>query len=257
MVKLVEVKVQNEAGILPQIEEIKLMAHDRETGYKAVVNTSNMETICVVPQDNAIVQHQHVYDEVQKLENYVMKDVRLMKGGQVLMIELMERTPRQIELMPDDMLECGARIFNDYGKNRGLTVQGYGVRLVCTNGVTAPQSGSKIQIEAFGTADFAKEIEEKIESALNAWANVSDLFVEAQSTVVSVKDIATEIEHLLPKKYMKTVFEHLREQESLYNVWNELTRTITHDMGVKINKKGEVSLQQKVNKVLTIKVETQ
>ena len=89
---------------LPTIEEVSLLAHDRETGYKAVVNKSNMDTICVVPNDNQIVQHSHVLKEVNKLDNYIISKTTLLKNGTKMLIELVEREPKKIELLPDDFL---------------------------------------------------------------------------------------------------------------------------------------------------------
>jgi len=239
---------------LPKVDEVPLMAHERDTGTKAIVDLTTMETICVVKKDNQIIQHKQVFDEVSKLENYVIKKVLLMNNGRKMMIEITERMPKKIELLPNDFLECGAHIFNDYGKSRGLSVAGFGTRLICENGVVAPKHGKKMQIFAYGTSEFSKELEEQIDASLSVWINVGELMKRANETKVHVKDILENID-FLPKKYMKVVTDNLKDEETLYNIWNEYTRVITHVIGPKVKTQGLLSLQKRANKILSITVE--
>ena len=239
---------------IPKVDEVPLIAHERDTGCKAIVDLSTMETICVVKKDNQIIQHQQVYNEVSKLENYVIKRTLFMNGGQKMMIEVTERTPKKIELLPNDFLECGARIFNDYGKSRGLSVAGYGMRLICENGVVAPKVGRKMQIFAYGTSEFAKELEEQIAASIAVWQDTTEIMERANETTVHVKDILEDID-FLPKKYMKIVTDKLKDEETLYNIWNEYTRVITHEIGPKVKTQGLLSLQKMENKILTIQIE--
>ena len=55
--KEVIVEVEKAGDQIPLIDEVELLAHDRETGVKAIVDKSNMNTICVVKKDNQLLQH--------------------------------------------------------------------------------------------------------------------------------------------------------------------------------------------------------
>lgn len=255
MAKYIEVKMDDLKKIsqIPEVEEVPLEAHDREVGYKAIVDKSNMNSICVVPNKNQIIQHQHVWEEVMKLKDYVIRKVELLKSGQRLMIEVTEREPRKIELLPKDHIECGARIFNDYSKSRGLEVAVYATRLVCTNGMVGPRVGRKMQIHAYGTAEFNEEMEQQINACLEVWEDpkVKDIFEEAADTTVNVKDILSDYS-LLPKKYMEKVVEKLGNEETVYEIWNAFTYVIQHDMSDNIQTHGRINLQKRANKVLEI-----
>jgi len=236
---------------LPNVEEVPLSAHERETGYKAIVDKTTMDTICVVPNDNQIVQHNHVLKEVNKLDNYIIQKTTLLKNGTKMLIELVEREPKKIELLPNDFLECGARIYNDYTKNRGLSVQGCGTRLICSNGVTSLVKTEKMEIFAYGTADFSKELETRISKCIAVWSDVSDIMERANNTTVSIKDVMTELPKL-SKKYMDTIIDELEDQDTVYNIWNQYTRIITHEIAPKVRTAKHLALQKRANKILKL-----
>jgi len=249
--KEILVEVENQ---IPKVDEVELDAHERDTGYKAVVDLNTMETICVVKKDNRIIQHQHVIEEVNKLDNYIVKKTTLAHNGRVLTLELTEREPKLIELLPKDVMECGAHIINDYGKSRGLSVQGYGVRQVCTNGVVGVANATKMQVDAYGTAEFAKELEGQIITSLDVWKDVGDLMTRANEIKVSVKDIYDTID-FLPKKYMDLIIGKFDDQETLYKIWNTYTEVITHEIGPKVQTAGLLNLLKRANKILEITTE--
>jgi len=242
------------AGVqeLPIVEEVKLEAHDRDTGYKAIVDKNTMQTLCVVKNDNMIIQHQDVLKEVNKLKNYLIKRTVLSHNGTMMMIELTEREPRKVELLPNDFLECGARVYNKYDRSRGLSVAGWGNRVVCANGMVAPRVGQQMQIYAYGTNEFSAELEAQIEASLDAWTNVKDLIQLSHEKMVHTKDVINNFS-FLPSKYMDIITKNLKDQETVFDVWNEYTRTITHDIG-KDSKNSEniIYLQKRSNKILQL-----
>ncbi|GAH31930.1 unnamed protein product, partial [marine sediment metagenome] len=238
---------------LPTVEEVPLNAHDRETGYKAVVDLSTMDTICVVPNDNQIVQHNHVLKEVNKLDNYIVHKTELLKNGTMLMIELKEREPKQIELLPKDFLEVSAYIFNDYKKSRGLSVLGGGVRISCTNQVTSLIKKKSLPVLAYGTAEFSAEIESQLTKCIEAWRDpaIGEIMKLANETTVSIKDIATELPKL-PKKYTDEVMDGLKDQDTVFNIWNAYTQVITHKIAPGVRTLKQLSLQKRANKILKL-----
>ena len=215
---------------LPQVDEVELEAYDRSTHYKAIVNKETLSTITVVPTDHHYIPHNHVIEVIQKLENYTIKSVRLVGDlGQRMIVELCERTPRQIALMPEDFIECGALIINDYTKNCGLSITAIAERLVCSNGMVSTQKAQSMHIYAFGTDDFHLELLSKIESSFEYWYRTVEFFQEAASHKVPVKDIIAQ-HHFLPEKYMTEITESLSNEETLYEIYNAYTRVITHSI---------------------------
>lgn len=257
MIKWLDTEIKDLEEV-PLIDEVTLIAHERETGYKAVVDKTTMNTICVVPMKFQSVQHQHVLKEIQKLDNYIIRKMELVDNGQMLMVEVTEQTPKKIELLPNDFIECGARIYNDYSKNAGLSVQAFGTRLICTNGVVAPTTGQKISIQAFGTAEFSKEMQMYIDDAFSVWQDekINAIFKHAVDTEVHVKDIL-ENHSFLPKKYMEEVINNLKDVENLYDIWNSYTQVITHNIAPNSKDIGVIDLQKRANKILTIEVEVE
>jgi len=239
--------VVEKAEELPPVEEVVLTAHDRETGAKAVVNKNNMETICVVSENSKLIPHTDVYKQILDMEDFVIKKTRLLKNGRVMIIDIAERTPNKLELLPDDFIECGARIINDYGKSKGLTVQAIATRLVCSNGMVAPERSSKMNVDAFGTAEFGAEMNKLINDSFKKWYEYSDMIKEASETEMSVKDVIVHHD-FLRTKYMDTITSNLEEKASLWDIYNEYTRTITHD--IKTNVKSEQNLLRKAGKIL-------
>jgi len=175
----------------------------------------------------------------------------VLQNGRSLLIEVTERTPKKIELLPKDYLECGARIINDYTKNKGLTVQGCAVRLVCENGMTAPKTTGKVQIEAYGTAEFSDELEQKIDASFKVWEEHADLFKQANEITVHLKDIIQD-HAFLPKKEMEEVIGNLKDKETLYTIWNEYTRVIQHKLTQKKKTIDIIGMQKRANKILNV-----
>lgn len=246
-----EIEIQK-AEELPIVDEVELFAHDRQTGYKAIVDRTTMNTICVVPFGHQIIQHQHVLREILSMKNYIIKTTRLLQKGRLLIIELTEREPKRIQLLPEDYIECGAVVTNDYKKTRGLFVRGTANRLVCENGMISPSIRERCQIFAYGTEEFSKEIENSINESIDAWASET-IYSRAASTVVNVKDIL-ENHSFLPKKYMEIVVSRLENRDNLYNIYNKYTEVITHSIAPKAQKDYVLYLQKRANQILMVEV---
>ena len=251
------IKTEEASDKIPPVDEVELEAYDRSTHYKAIVNKNTLSTIAVVPVDHHYIQHKHVIDIVNKLENYVIKQINLLgDNGEKMIISLSERTPRKIELMPDDFIECGALIINDYTKNCGLSVQGIATRLVCSNGMVSTQRSQKMHIYAFGTQDFHDELLSKIETSFEHWMYTVDFFKEAASAKVPVKDV---IPHhtFLPEKYIAEITQSLSNEASLYEIYNAYTQVITHSLSLKASTETVNRHLKRANRILETEITTE
>ena len=72
------IKAEEASNKIPLVDEVELEAYDRSTHYKAIVNKNTLSTIAVVPVDHHYIQHKHVIDIVNKLDNYIIKQINLL-----------------------------------------------------------------------------------------------------------------------------------------------------------------------------------
>jgi len=235
---------------IPWAQEVPIIIHKKESGYKALVNDKTKETISVVTDTYQPVQHRDVWEQANKYKNYKISNGRIFNRGRTLMIEISDVKPVKRELIPGDYLESKVRIFNSYDGTRALTVQSYGLRLVCSNGMVAPTLVSNYRkIHAYQNIDIS-EIGKAIQLGMEFWEGNKLLFQRAAKMTVDVGKTLKPLTNVIAKKYMKIVEDNLQTKETLYDVWNELTRTITHDMQPNVNTDNLVYTQQQVNRIL-------
>jgi hypothetical protein len=249
-IKMKEISIHNIQGI-PVVFQQDIELFDKPTGYKALVDEKTKETVSIVTDKYQPIQHRAVWIEAEKQKNYMIKTAQLYNKGKSFMIELKERTPHKVELLPGDYLERGVRLFNSYNCTKALTVESYGLRLVCMNGMVAPMGIQRYhKAHVYNNIDI-NELGKYIELAMEAWVSSKEVFKKATQISMNV-DKAIEKIGYLPKKYAKIITENLSKKETLYDIWNEVTRTITHDMAPNVSTNILVYAQKQANKVLTM-----
>jgi len=233
---------------VPLVKEEPVVIMGNDTNYKAIVDTDTKETLSIVTNDYQLLQHREVYETIQNMGKYTFRDATLFNQGKALMIELEPQKRTKVELLPGDYLEPRVRIFNSYDKSRALSVQSFGLRLVCSNGMMAPgffdiyhksHMHQNIDIEILG---------KQIDIAMVAWNNRAEILKKATGVEVEVAVVVDGIRHF-SDKYKKIVVENLDEKATVYDLWNELTRTITHDIAPNIGTDRLVYLQKAANTV--------
>jgi len=237
---------------IPWVSEEPVIIHKRESGYKALVNDKTKDTISIVTDTYQPIQHQDVWKEAVKHKKYKIKTGQLYNNGRIFMMEIVARKPAKIELLPNDFMEASVRIFNSYDGSKALTVQSYGLRLVCSNGMVAPTTISHFKKVHAHQNIQVPEIGKAIELGMEVWTGNTDIFQKASKLTVNVEETINPLQNIMAKKYLKIVSENLSPKESLYDVWNELTRTVTHDMAPNVNTDNLVYTQQQINKVFNV-----
>jgi len=239
----------NSIDDIPEVEEYPVRIKGKETEYKAIIEKETGKTVSITSATYQLVQHREVWNSVQQMTQYLCRG-KLCKNGKLLVIELEDKTDH-FELLPGDYLRRGARIFNSYDLTRALTVQSYGLRLICKNGAVAPGMVDRIRkVHQYQNIEVP-EIADYVELAMAAWsASAETLQLAARKTVI-VKQ-ALKLVQRIPEKYLKIVKDNLDETETVYNIWNELTRTIMHDAQPHIATPRLVKMQLIANRVFTI-----
>lgn len=236
---------------IPFVSKTPIIIHEKDSGYQAIVNEDTKDTISIVSNDYQLVPHLDVWKEIQKQDALKVNTATLCKGGRVMMIELVEKSPVKVELFPGDYMEKRVRVFNSYDCSRALSVQSYAMRLVCSNGMIAPVTIDEYRkVHAYSSIAVG-EISKHIELAMEAWQFSSGLIASAAKLTVKVEDALQHV-NKLPDKYIQIVTGNLGQQESVYDIWNELTRTISHDVAPNVQVRRVVKMQQYVNKVFDL-----
>ncbi len=85
---------------------------------------------------------------------------------------------------------------------------------------------------------------------MEAWTQSGELLRLSAKQMVETKKTIEGLQ--FPKKYTQIILEHLDAKESVYTVWNEITRAITHDVSPNIQTAGLLELQYKANSVFQL-----
>ena len=233
---------------VPLVKEEPVLILGKKTDYKAIVDTDTTETLSIVSNDYQLLQHKEVYETIQNMGKYSFRDATLFNKGKALMIELEPAKNTKIELLPGDYIEPRVRIFNSYDKSRALSVQSFGLRLVCSNGMMAPGFSDIYHRSHMHQNIDIDMLSKQIDIAFVAWNNTPEILKKATQVEVEVGVVVDGIRHF-SDKYKKIVTEHLDEKATVYDLYNELTRTITHDIAPNISTDRLVYLQKQANTV--------
>jgi len=237
-------------GDIPTVKEAPVRVLGKNTDYKAIVN-SDKETISIVNKNYQLVEHRDIWKKIQEMKQLKVKEAVIYHNGKVLLVELAEVRPKKLELLEGDYMTRRIRIFNSYNLTYALSVQSYGVRLVCTNGMIAPAFTERYSARHTSNNINIDELNKHINVAFEVWATTGNLFKKAEKTIVPVKDALKYMKYL-PKKYQKIIVENLNKKENVYVIWNESTRTITHDMAKNMQTASLVRHQRQANNLFKI-----
>jgi len=243
-------KIIKEAKEIPQVELQPVIVGGKETKYVAVMETKSKDTLGVPTEKYQLISHEDVFNAVKSLEEYKIVKAELYKWGSTLVIEIEHKdvNSRKIEVLPKDFIIPRVRIFNSYDSSRGLQVQSFGLRIVCSNGMVAPVGTKYVSSNIhLGNSIDLEQLKKNIAKGMNIWNLAKGPIQKANKTKVP-SEVALHYIGRFPKKYQRIAMQNLNKQDTVYNIWNELTRIVTHDMP-KINTNVRIAHQRRVNQV--------
>lgn len=239
---------------IPLAEEQGLQLYNKPTGFKAIYNPDTKAVYTVTSDSYQLIQHRDVWNAIAKLAKFKVGDTALYKGGGVMVIELLPKTPIKEELIvgTKDFFEPRVRIINSYDTSKALSIQAYGMRLVCTNGMIAPGFVNRFkQAHTFQNIDI-ETLGDKIELAMNSWTATRDQIKQASTKRVNI-EYAIHSVGKFPKKYADEVRKLLKPKlDTIYNVWNAFTNVLSHQMKENVQTGTLIKYQQRANKVFTL-----
>lgn len=256
MKKAIDIKIRNEGNLLeliPLVDTAEITVRGIiEEGFKAIVNTEG-KTIAVQKKTYQLVQHRDVVSELLNNDDFKQKyrivEATIYKSGCTMMLEIQPLQEQRIELVPGDFLAPSVRVFNSYDSTKALTVESFGMRLICSNGAVAPGGVDRYhKVHTHQNANIT-ELSSQIEKAMKTWEVSSGTLKKAYTKIVDVEDTLKLLKNF-PEKYLKIVKADLRRNDTLYNVWNALTSCITREMTVSTS--TLVNYQNMVNKIFNV-----
>jgi hypothetical protein len=231
-----------------------VMKNEFPTDFVGVMEDKTNHTLGVGSTKYQLVQNRDVYNAILQLKDYKIMKAELHRFGRRMVIEVQPTKDLTVELLPKDKFSPMARIFNSYDGTRAVTVESFGMRLVCTNGMIAPVKGSwssrNIHI---GDSIDLNDLSDNITKAINLWEK-SRKTITASSTLKVDSELALFYVGF-PQRYRKVAMETLKKEDTVYNVWNEMTRFVSHDMnGSKGKQKSalhgrQIRMQKQANQV--------
>lgn len=239
---------------IPLAEEKDIKLFNKPTGYKTIFNPETKKVYTVTTNTYQLIQHQHVWNEIIKLTDYEIGETAIFKGGSVMSIELIPKGDVKHELIPGtkDFLQPRVRVINSYDTSKALSVQAYGMRLICKNGAVAPGFVNRFKkTHTFKNIDLST-LKDKVDLAMNSWAGTQDQLRAAFNKKVNVA-YAIHSVGKFPKKYVEEVQKQLKPKtDSLYNVWNAFTNVLSHKMKSNVQTGTLIKYQQRVNKIFAL-----
>jgi hypothetical protein len=255
--KATDIKLVNTGNLLeliPPVMEGELFNSQGKPveNFKSIINTEGQE-IAVQKKTYQLVQHKDVVTELLNDLNFQSKykivDAVIYKSGCVMMLEIVPLIEQSVEIVPGDVIQPSVRIFNSYDSTKALTVESFGMRLICKNGAVAPGGVDRFHKTHTHQNININQIFPAIEKAIATWSVSAVTLRKAYTKIVDVEDTLKLLKNF-PEKYLKIVKADLRRNDTLYNVWNALTSCITREMSVSTS--TLVNYQRMVNKIFNV-----
>lgn len=238
---------------IPIATEVPLSINGKEIPFKAITSAKdNTDVFNVVSKTYQLIQHKDVWNAVSKLKKYKIVESRIIKGGRIMMIELVNATETNIEVLPKDFYQPRVRIFNSYDATRALSAQAFAIRLICTNGAVGIQKiGHHYKAHTHENINL-KELTKFVEEAMAAWNVAAPVLRESAKFMIEPKQALAAIGKF-PKKYAELALKQCNaKQDTLYNVWNAFTNIVTHQMKGNVATTTLVKYQSRVNRVFNL-----
>lgn len=238
---------------IPEVKEVPVIVKNKGTAYKAIIRCKDDETQSIVTTDYQLIPHADVWKEVMKIskdKKYEIKNASLYRYGNAMVAELGDIKPVNVKIFENDEIVRGVRIFNSYDKSRALSVEGYGLRLVCTNGAVAPGFVSRYhKTHSYDNIDIS-ELGKYIELGMESWSASADLLRLSAKKKIKVEPMIKSLK--FPEKYETEIIGRVEAKDdfaSVYSIWNAITNVITHDMSGNVQIKRLVKYQRLANTV--------
>jgi len=238
------------ADEIPRVSIEKLNIRGNDTRYIAVVEEGTNYTVGVGTNKYQLVQHRDVYETVEALGEYNIANTKLYKNGSRMCIEIEGVDTPPVEVLKLDEVKPMARIMNSYDGSLSVAVCSFGIRKVCTNGMVAPVGTSWVSSNVhLGNNIDLNKLQNNITLAFGLWDKSKDVIGRSNDFKIDSEVALFYIN--FPQRYRKMALPNLKREDTIYNIWNEVTRIVSHELP-KLKIAGRMEHQKKANKLFNI-----
>ena len=238
----------------------------RSDDHRGIWNVDKKKLSTIASSRYAIIQHRDVIDALSNtLKNLNINVKGMIRQINDKMIGDVLFTDDKMTKLKDDSkegIEIGFRFMNSYNKTSSFSMQLYGYRLVCMNGMVLGKAVQefKLSMPHVGQDKLINEISKEIEIFVNQSIASSKILQKYINNCIadSFEWKATEklIEKLLKRKKHRLAITHILEKNvgkgkklTRWDFYNAFTEYATHNE--QITPKVEELMQRRSQKILT------
>lgn len=234
--------------------------------HRGIWNTTQDKLSAIASSRYAIIQHRDIIDSVQNTLRNLNIDVKGMvrQIDNRIIGDLVFKDDKQLLLSDDSEkgIEIGFRFQNSYDKSSSFSMELYGYRLVCMNGMVLGKAIQELRLNMphVGKDKAIEEISKEIEKFVNQSISSSKILQKYinDSIADSFEWKSTEklLENLLKRKKHRAGIQEILEKNNTkgkpitrWDFYNAFTEYATHS--TQITPKIETMIQTKSQKILT------
>jgi Domain of unknown function (DUF932) len=214
---------------------VKLLPLKTDNGIvvdrKAVYRSDLKKVIAVVGSKYKLIPHKQVLKQIEENLPVVLstRKVEVCKAGAFLFANYESNKIAPVEPRKGDIVKFGIQIINSYNGRLPVAMRLYAVRLVCTNGLTAPKSVSTLSVKHMSGANIIearKEFDKKIVEFVK--------YSKIWTTWAHTKPSKIKMEEFLKARLSKGGQEIVRskfkaqQDDTVWGFYNALTWYGTH-----------------------------
>lgn len=216
----------------PELGEVKefkskvcLFSHDRKKVFD------------VVSDKYHVIDHGQALDVVlDGIKDYFSDDkleanVRSMNGGARIFASVKIPVPN-VQVKKGDLTAMSITIRNSYDRSMPFLATLSGLRLICTNGMTAGTAFGSIRARHVGNADAEardEELHTNLDTMVKSIPELREVWRQWADTKVTIEEAHALLSGKFPGKYLNPVLDASRFPRSKWDLYNDLTRFATHD----------------------------
>lgn len=244
--KLYEIeRVKNYIKTLPRYElkDIYIDKVQHTKKFKAVCYQDTNIPVAIVSSRYKLVQHPTIFEIfLERLERRFSNIEGFVQNTNTRAYLFVTVKEKFVE--GDSNYKLGFCVSNSVDTTLAIWTTLFNYRLVCSNGLVAPQTILKIYQKHIGGEDFYQEVKKRFDLAINEFEGyqekefqIYDMLREKTLTEEQMKAVFAKIE--LPNKALRVVLTRINKVDSAFNLYQAITFYLSNYSNLNIHSKVE------------------